>query len=166
MLEINLIEMENAVREYLIKSKDREFQFQGELIAQQNAEVEFANGQSCRMDAKTYSLERGGYVSSLEFLRSDQPAQPIVLFEEIDLTQDVEKFFYVFEPSEVFCEKLRTKDEREDMELNCKKLGQVYEKMIFAFLDQFQEETAARGTKDRPKSQKKEGSIWKKLGIG
>ena len=158
--------MENAVTDYSIKSKDREFQFQGELIAHQEATVKLANDEACQMNAKTYSLENGGYVSSLEFLRSDRPDQQIVFFEEIDLTEDVEKFFYVFEPSEVFGEKGRTQEEREDLEQNSKQLGRVYEQMIFAFLDQFQAETAARGTKDKPKPPKKEGSIWSKLGMG
>ena len=152
--------------EYSIRSKDREFQFQGELIAHQEATVELANNESCQMNAKTYSLENGGYVSSLEFLRSDCPDQPIVLFEEIDLTEDVEKFFYVFEPSEVFAEKTGTLEEREDLEQNSKKLGRVYEQMIFAFLDQFQSESETRGTKDKPKPPKKESSIWNKLGMG
>ena len=151
---------------YSIKSKDREFQFQGELIAHQEATVEFANRESCHMDAKTYALEHGGYVSSLEFLRSDLPDEPIVLFEEIDLTEDVEKFFYVFEPSEVFRETAKSYEERESTALNSQNLGQAYEKMIFDFLDQFQAETEERGTNDRPKPVKKDGSIWKKLGMG
>ena len=152
--------------EYSIKSKDREIMFEGELIAQQDAVVELANDESCRMNAKTYSLEGGGYVSSLEFLRSDCLGQPIVLFEEIDLMEDVEKFFYVFEPSEVLGEKTCTREQRKDMDQNFKKLARVYEQMIFAFLDQFQSEAEARGTKDKPKPAKKEGSIWNKLGLG
>ena len=166
VLEIKLIEMGSVMTEYSIKSKDREFHFQGELIAHQEEAVEFANGESCQMSAKTYSLESGGYVSSLEFLRSDRPDEPIVLFEEIDVKEDVEKFFYVFEPSEVFGEKPRSQEECENVKVNSQKLGHVYEKMIFAFLDQCQAETDARGTKDRPKAEKKQGSIWKKLGIG
>ena len=151
--------------EYLIKSKTREFSFQGELLAHQEAEVKLANGETCQMDAKTYSLESGGYVSSLMFLRSANDV-PIVSFEEIDMMEDVEKFYYVFEPSEVFSEKARTHEECEQMEQNAQLLGRAYEKMIFAFLDQFQSETAARGTKDRVEPKKKEESIWKKLGIG
>ena len=166
VLVITLTELESAVTEHLIKSKDREFQFQGELIAQQEETADLANGQSCQIDAKTYAIENGGYVAVLEFLRSDRPDAPVVLFEEIDVTDDVEKFFYVFEPSEVFCEKASTPEQLQDIEQNCKTLGRLYEKMIFAFLDEFQSETAARGTKDKPKPPKKEGSIWRTLGMG
>ena len=165
VFENKLIEMESVVVDYSIKSKDREFQFQGELLAQEEAQVELVNEVSCQMSGKTYSIEDGGYVCSLEFLLSDQPNDLIVLFEEIDLTADVEKFFYVFEPAEIFKKKAGTAEEREQVAQNCKKLGQVYEKMVFALLDQFQTECECRGPKDKPKPEKTKSSLWSKLGI-
>jgi len=118
------------------------------------------------MNAKTYALESGGYVCSLKFLRSDRPDQIIVLFEEIDLTEDVDKFFYVFDPSEVLGEKTGNLEQRNDLEQNFKRVSRVYEQIIFAFLDQFQFETVTRCTKDKPRPPKKDGAIWSKVGIG
>ena len=149
--------------EYLIKSKDREFQFQGEVLAHQEATVKLANRVSCQMDAKSYSIESGGYVCSLEFLFSNQPNSPVVLFEEIDAIDDVEKFFYVFEPAEIFEKKAGSVEAREQVVQNCKTLSQTYEKTIFALLDQFQAESELRGAKDKPKPAK--SSMWSRLGI-
>ena len=166
MAPSQLIKMENAVTGYSIKSEDSEFLFEGELIAHQDAVVELANDKSCRMNAKTYYLAGGGYVASLEFFRSGRPDEPIVLFEEIESKEDVEKFFYVFDPSEVLCEKASAREGRNDLEKNSRKLGRGYEQMIYAFLDQFQAETLARGTKDKPRPAEEEGTIWDRLGMG
>ena len=79
--------------------------------------------------------------------------------------EDVEKFYYVFEPAEVFEKKSASAEQRENVAQNCKKLSQVYEKMVFALLDQFQSECECNGSKDKPKPVKTKGSIWNKLGI-
>ena len=136
--------------EYSIKSKDREFQFQGEELAHQEATADLINEVTCQMVGKTYCIESGGYVCLLEFVLSDRPNAPIVLFEEIDIMEDVEKFFYVFEPSEIFDKNPGSPEDREKVAQNCKKLSQVYEKMVFALLDQFQTECECRGSKDKP----------------
>ena len=151
--------------EYSIKSKDREFQFQGELLAQEEAQVELINNVSCQMVGRTYCIESGGYVCALEFILSDHAEAPIVLFEEIDSMEDVEKFYYVFEPAEIFDKKAGSVEEREQVSQNCKRLSQAYEKMIFALLDQFQSECECKGLKDKPKPVKTKSSLWSKLGM-
>jgi hypothetical protein len=81
--------------------------------------------------------------------------------------EDVEKFYYVFEPSEVFGnESDWSRNEGEEVERNSKQLASFYERVIFAFLDHFQSEAESRGTMDKPKSTKKEASFWNKLGMG
>ena len=151
--------------EYLIESKDREFRFQGELLASQEATVNLLNDISCQLSATTYAIDDGGYVSSLEFRLSNHPSDPIVLFEEIDVMEDVEKFYYVFEPVEIFKNNSGSVEEREEIAANCRILSQAYEKMIFCFLDFFQAESELRGTQNKPKPVKTKGLIWKKLGI-
>ena len=151
--------------EYSIKSKDREFQFQGELLAHQEATADLVNEASCKMAGKTYCIESGGYVCSLEFHLSERPDEPIIMFEEIDMLEDVEKFFYVFEPVEIFRKKSASFEDREQVAQNCRKLGQVYEKMVFALLDQVQTECECRGTKNKPKPVKSKSSLWNKLGM-
>ena len=150
--------------EYSIKSRDREFQFHGDLLAHQEAKADLLNEASCQMSGQTYCIDGGGFVCSLEFLLSNQPNAPIVMFEEIDLMEDVEKFFYVFEPVEIF-KKAVTVEDREEVARNCKRMSQVYEKMVFALLDQFQSECECRNVTDKPKPSKSKSSLWDKLGM-
>lgn len=153
--------------DHSVKSKDCEIQFRGELIAQGDNTVTFEDATSYCMSARAYAIDGGGYVSSLECRFPESDEDPYLVFEEIDLLQDVENFFYVFESNEIFSEGMKSLgDDHELIASRLKRLSTQYEKMVFDFLDQFQAEAAARGTQDKTKPAPSESTFWKKLGIG
>ena len=131
--------------DHTIKSKDCEIQFRGELIAQDDCTVTFEDEHSYCMLVKAYAVEGGGYVSSLECQSPKSDEDPYLVFEEIDLLQDVENFFYVFESEDIFGEGMEAlEDDHKLIDSRLKSLSTQYEKMVFKFLDQLHAEAAAR----------------------
>ena len=150
-----------------IKTELGELTFQGELIAEGASTVEFDDGASFCIQPKTYAVEGGGYVSSLQCRFPEGSGKSYFTFEEIDSLEDVEKFFYVFETSEIFDNGMKSLgQDREEIARRLKKLSTEYEKVVFDFLDRLHAEATARGTTDRVKTESKKNSLWKKLGIG
>ena len=153
--------------DHTIKTKNREIQFEGELIASGDTTVTFDDSNSCCMVAKAYAVAGGGYVTLLECKFPESCGGKYRTFEEIDSLHDIENFFYVFESDDIFGEGLKPlKNDRDQTAARLKKLSAEYEKMVFDFLDQLHAESAARGLQDKVKAKPAEKSIWKKLGIG
>ena len=154
------------VVQHTIKIKDREFQFEGELIVTGEITVTFDDSSSCCMVARAYAAEGGGYVASLECRFPEGCGDTYWACEEIDSLHDIENFFYVFESDDIFGEGLvPLVNDREQVAKRLKRLSAKYEKMVFDFLDQVQYEAASRGSKDKAKPIPVESSFWKKLGI-
>ena len=152
---------------YQLKTEVNELDFQGELIAEGASTVTFEDGTSFCIQPKTYAVEGGGYVSTLQCRFPEGSGKSYFIFEQIDSLEDVEKFFYVFETSEIFGEGMKSlSQDRDELARRLKTLSTEYEKVVFDFLDRLHTEAAARGTKDRVITESKKGSIWKKLGIG
>ena len=150
-----------------LKSQADELNFRGELIAESESTVTFEDGTSFCLQPKTYAVEGGGYVSSLQCRFPAGSGKSYFSFEEIDCLEDVEKFFYVFETSEIFGAGMKSlSEDRDEVARRLKTLSTEYEKVVFQFLDCLQAEVTARGTTDRVKTDAKKASIWKKLGIG
>ncbi|MDB4766216.1 hypothetical protein OAG71_00865 [bacterium] len=152
--------------QHTLKIKDREVQFEGELIAVGECTVTFDDSSSYHMVARAYAVEGGGYVSSLECKLPAHCGNTYWACEEIDSVHDIENFFYVFESDDIFGEGLvPLVNDREQVAKRLKRLSAKYEKMVFDFLDQVQYEAASRGSKDKAKPIPGESSFWKKLGI-
>ena len=160
------VNLEMKVVQHTINLKDRDFQFQGELIVVGETTVTFDDASSCCMVARVYAVEGGGYVSSLECRFPKGCGDTHWACEEIDSLQDVENFFYVFESDDIFGEGLKPlKNDRDKVAKRLKRLSAEYEKMVFDFLDEVQSEAASRGVEDKAKPIPVESSIWKKFGI-
>ena len=158
-LEINVVQ-------HTIKMKDRELEFQGEQISVGTCIVTFEDKSSCRMTARAYAVEGGGYVASLECNFPEGGGNTYWACEEVDSLHEIENFYYVFESDDIFGQGLKPLgNDHDQVAKRLKILSAEYEKMVFDFLDQVQSEAHVRGTHDKPKTTPAGNSIWKKLGI-
>ena len=159
---------EASVEEHTIRTRDRELVFRGELIAEVEKQVSLDDAISVRVKPQVFAVEGGGYVATLECKFPQGFEDSYQAFEEIEALQDVENFFYLFDPDEIFGDAAAGPEE--DVRVVKRRLDHCstqYEKMIFAFLDVLQLRASALGTTDKPKSSKHKGkSFWQKLGIG
>ena len=87
------------MNELQLKTETNELSFRGELLADAESTVTFEDGTSFCIQPKTYAVEGGGYVSSLQCRFPEGIGKSHFSFEKIDCLEDVEKFFYVFETS-------------------------------------------------------------------
>ena len=155
--------------EHLIQdSNGNQLRFQGELAAEAGKELNLDDGQARKFLARIYAVEGGGFVSSLQYETSSPGEKPIAVFEEIDFADDVEKFYYVFEPSEIFCNSSELPREVvEQRPVLSKQLAKHYETLVFSLLDDFRAQVLKSGLLNKPNdsSAAKKPSFWNSLGM-
>ncbi len=156
------------MNEILIQdTNENQLRFQGELVIESEKVFSLDDRFERKFMAKIYAVMGGGYVSSLQYVTSSPAEKPILIFEEIDFMDDVEKFYYVFEPGEIFSDSLDLPRELiEQRPALGRQMAKQYESMVFALLDDFRVQVTQRGFLDKPNDQgtPKKSSFWSSLG--
>jgi hypothetical protein len=142
-------------------SDDVELNFDGELIHQAESVVSLEDGRHRKFLVSAYAVEGGGYVSSIEYQTDCSQEKPVVIFEQTDVFEDVETFFYAFDVCELMLPiKRLSLDEKADRERRTRKISQKFETMMFEFLDAAKRSAEEHHFGDRIEEPAKTGSLW------
>jgi hypothetical protein len=128
------------MHEYVLRDdNDHELRFHGELLVESASAVASDDQVQRKFVAKAYAVTGGGFVSSLEYETTSEAEEPINLIEVLDVLEEVEKFFYVFEPDEVFLSNadLTPEDLGKRPALR-KRIAAAYEEATFELLEKLQ----------------------------
>lgn len=88
----------------IVPTNGKEISFAGELIAHATSERTVTPSGERWFDLRVYKLVENGLVPVIEYHSSVDGEEKITIAERVDRSQDIENFFYVFEPCEVIPE--------------------------------------------------------------
>ncbi len=131
--------------------ENHELRFTGELLVESTGDVEFDDQRPRKFIAKTYAVAGGGFVCSLEYQTTSEWEDSINLIESLDLMAEVEKFFYVFEPDEIFVDSQDLPpEELAKRPVLRKRVAAAYEAATFDLLDHLQTVSVPNGLDNKP----------------
>lgn len=147
---------------FSIKSSDDvEVNFSGELIDEVESIVTLEDDCDRKFVIRVYAIESGGFIPTIEYQSNCPFERSVVWFEETDVFEDVEKFFYAFDVSELMLPaKGISHQEKENHRRIIKKLAKNFEPVMFKFLDDAKQKADQNGFVDRAQEPSKPGSIW------
>lgn len=150
------------MNEYLVSDLEgRELRFQGDLILERKMQVDL-NDYKRSFGIKVYAVDGGGFVPTLQYTTDSPSEQATRIFENVDTTNDIESFYFVFEINEVLGDsKGMARADLDHRSETSRKLAKQFETFIFPLLDEIRDTAERRGFVDKPAEKKK--SLWKNL---
>lgn len=120
----------------ILKSNGVEMAFRGELLAKAETERSDSDPSERRFDLRVYRTDDRGFVPIIEFDSTFENENAVTIAEFVDQSHDIENFFFVFEPSEVFTETtLRTLPTPERQQL-LREMLSMYDSVVNSVLIQ------------------------------
>lgn len=140
------------MNEYLLRDgEDHELRFNGELVIEQTRDIAFEDQYTRRFVARVYAVTGDGFVSSLEYQTTSESEAQINLIEAVDVMEEVEKFFYVFEPDLVLHDSTNlTPEDRVKQPALRKRIAAAYEAATFDLLDKLQDMAVPPEAQSKP----------------
>ncbi len=140
---------------------DREVSFVGEELSRFEFSFVWDEQVKYQLHGAVFAVEGGGFATEI-WLTSDAPNPSISAheFELIDNFEEVDKFFYVFDLFENFCDHALGRREQEECGKRVSKLEKSYHAVLFPFLEGVKTQVVGSGLCDRLKSEKPKSKFW------
>lgn len=142
----------------IVPTNNKELLFRGELVAQaSNDRLTTPEGERW-FDLHVYKREDSGLVPVIEYHSTHADEDNIVIAEIVDGAHDVENFYFVFEPCQVFKERALDAMPLEDRQRLTKSILKLYDSLVNRVLLSVKEHTGdepSRSEDDEDRQSKK-----------
>lgn len=145
----------------IVPSNNKEISFRGELVAQASNDRLTTPGGERWFDLHVYKREALGFVPVIEYHSTHEGEDNIVVAEVVDRGHDVENFYFVFEPCEVFKQKSLDAMPLEERQRLTNSILKLYDSLVNRVLLAVKEHSSDEpsGSDQRTSEQSKKGLL-------
>lgn len=137
----------------------KELIFEGDLIANAGTETASVAQLERWFQLRVYRNVDGGFVPSIEFGSPTESEASATIAEFVDSYHDIENFFFVFEPSEVFSGRYLNSMMQVDRQRLLGELLSQYDQLVNSVLLQLRRHRLGQETVEAAESKKKKGLL-------